>query len=421
MFCYSQKILPSESFIEVPDLEASSAFVILQSWLDNASRSLTEEQQNLILNIFKRNSLPLLLKLSFDESLAWRSYTPFEDIELGDTVKTVINSFFERLEMKYGTIFVSRILGCMTASKYGLSDAEIDDLASLDDDILNDVYQYWTPPIRRIPPLLWLRLKSDLGSYIVSKGADGVLVNNWYHRQFYQAAKERYLPPEKATEIYHILVEYFLGTWADGKAKPVKGKPDFKEDRLVPSMPNIFKRGKVFEDDVLNLRKLNELPYLLLKFGDVRLLKSNVVCNFDFLLSKLRGCGIQHFFEDFQQFILAFPEDEEIMIIDKAIRQGHAAILEDAFQLAVQLIDRLRHSYEHLAGIRNLIDHARQAKIPCLYPSTRVLDEPNLSVVQMIPSGAEGVDALCMSKDDGKLVSFSSWTNMIRYANYCYV
>ena len=406
-------MLPPESFIEVPELGSSSARTILQSWLDDAKHTLTDEQQNLVLGIFKSNPLPLLLKLSFDESLTWRSYTPFEQITLCATVKTAINNFFDRLETKHGTIFVSRILGYMTASKYGLSDAEIDDLASIDDDILNDVYQYWTPPVRRIPPLLWLRLKADLGSYIVSKGADGVLVNNWYHRQFYQAAKERYLPLEKATQVYHVLAEYFLGTWADGKAKPVKGKPDFKEDRLAPSMPNIFKTGKVFEDDVFNLRKLNELPYLLVKLGDVALLKSTMACNFDFLLAKLRGCGIQNVFEEFQKFHQAFPGDEEIRIIYKVLGMGHVTLLEDPFQLAAQFVGRLGESCETFFGIKSLIKQAKETSIPCLYPSINVLDDPG-SIVQKIPIQDEGVDALCMSKGDARLVSFSNSTNMVR-------
>lgn len=48
----------------------------------------------------------------------------------------------------------------------GLSEAELEDLLSLDDDVLNDVYQFWTPPIRRLPPLLLVRVKNDLKQYL---------------------------------------------------------------------------------------------------------------------------------------------------------------------------------------------------------------------------------------------------------------
>ncbi len=50
--------------------------------------------------------------------------------------------------------------------------------------VLNDIYQYHLPPSRRIPPLLWTRLRADLPGYLADNDADGVVVINWYHRQF---------------------------------------------------------------------------------------------------------------------------------------------------------------------------------------------------------------------------------------------
>ena len=51
---------------------------------------------------------------------------------------------------------------CKFSAENGLSEAELDDILSCDDDVLNDVYMYWTPPIRRLPPLLLVRIKSYL-------------------------------------------------------------------------------------------------------------------------------------------------------------------------------------------------------------------------------------------------------------------
>ena len=38
---------------------------------------------------------------------------------------------------------------------------------SLSDEVLNDVYQFWTPPLRRLPPLLWVRIKNEIDEYVV--------------------------------------------------------------------------------------------------------------------------------------------------------------------------------------------------------------------------------------------------------------
>ena len=50
--------------------------------------------------------------------------------------------------------------------------------------MLDDIYQYHLPPKRRVPPLLWTRLRADLPDYLTDSEADGVIVINWYHRQF---------------------------------------------------------------------------------------------------------------------------------------------------------------------------------------------------------------------------------------------
>lgn len=54
------------------------------------------------------------------------------------------------------------LLPIFLEAKSGLSEAELEDILSCDDDVLNDVYMYWTPPIRRLPPLLLVRLKASL-------------------------------------------------------------------------------------------------------------------------------------------------------------------------------------------------------------------------------------------------------------------
>jgi NACHT domain- and WD repeat-containing protein len=77
---------------------------------------------------------------------------------------------------------VFHALAYITAAKSGLSESELEDLISLDDKVLDDVYQYHLPPTRRIPPLLWTRIRNDLPNYLSEREADGVSVMNWYHR-----------------------------------------------------------------------------------------------------------------------------------------------------------------------------------------------------------------------------------------------
>ena len=79
---------------------------------------------------------------------------------------------FEKVETKHGWLLVSHALAYVTAAKSGVSETELEDLISLDDKVLDDIYQYHLPPVRRIPPLLWTRfaLKFDKTFNIFASG-----------------------------------------------------------------------------------------------------------------------------------------------------------------------------------------------------------------------------------------------------------
>ena len=114
---------------------------------------------------------------------------------------------FEKVETKHGWLLVSHALAYVTAARSGLSETECEDLISLDDKVLDDIYQYHLPPVRRIPPLLFTRVRSDLPGYLSDSEADGVRVINWYHRQFKDAANDRYFK----VSIFIILLRRFIG------------------------------------------------------------------------------------------------------------------------------------------------------------------------------------------------------------------
>lgn len=64
-----------------------------------------------------------------------------------------MNTIYEKLERKHGALLVSRALGIITAARQGIGAKNVEDILSCDESVLKDVYQWWTPPIRRLPPL----------------------------------------------------------------------------------------------------------------------------------------------------------------------------------------------------------------------------------------------------------------------------
>ena len=104
-----------------------------------------------------------------------------------------IGQLLAGLEARHGPQLTSRALAYLTAARAGLADQEMEDLLSLDDTVLDSLFQYSLPARRRVPALLWPRLRADLPGYLADCEAGGVVVTNWYHRQFREAAKQRYL------------------------------------------------------------------------------------------------------------------------------------------------------------------------------------------------------------------------------------
>ena len=69
----------------------------------------------------------------------WRSYHDLKTTTLSFNIHDIISKLFERVENQHGRILVRHALGYVTAAKGGLSEAELEDLLSLDEKVLDDV------------------------------------------------------------------------------------------------------------------------------------------------------------------------------------------------------------------------------------------------------------------------------------------
>ena len=217
------KIPQNDNFICVLPLPSKLSINIVKEWLKRADRTLTPPQFVIVEKALARSPLPLYTSLVFEEVCRWSSYATPDETILEPTIQGVINRLFDRVEKYHGRLLVKHYLSYLTASKNGLNNTELEDILSLDDEVLNDVFQHWLPPVRRIPPLLLPRLQDELSSYVMEREANGTVVIYWYHAQFIEVVRERYLADEPHRHYIHSLVaHYFLGTWSGGKKKPFK-------------------------------------------------------------------------------------------------------------------------------------------------------------------------------------------------------
>ncbi|CAG5115605.1 unnamed protein product [Candidula unifasciata] len=354
-----------DSFVEVLPLGENLGSSIIKTWLQNSNRSVTSEQWVKVNDAVHRCSLPLFVKLTFDEICRWRSYTKPSLTTLAFTINDCIMLLLERIELQHGKTLVSHALSYITSSKSGISEPELEDLISLDDLVLNDIYQYHLPPVRRIPPLLWTRIRNDLPGYLSEREADGVSVVGWYHRQFIDAAKERYFKNLFfVKELHSNMAEYFLGTYGGGIPKPFEYSElqrqrfhleDKKSsaDRKVPPQPVEFtdSQGRVIR---YNLRKLNEMPWHLVRSERYQDLYEKVLFNYEWLHAKLSSMPLQSVVADYED-LLTHAYDKDVRIIADAILLSSSILGHYPDMLGPQITGRLLPYYNQNPKIRELI------------------------------------------------------------------
>uniref|UniRef100_A0A1I8GCU2 AAA domain-containing protein n=1 Tax=Macrostomum lignano TaxID=282301 RepID=A0A1I8GCU2_9PLAT len=366
-------------FVEVRALEPSLCSEIVRAMLESRGRCLTDPQWSVLRDAFQACSLPIYMNLLFNQALSWRSYTIVEPESIEASVRGAIFQLFRQLERQFGKLLVSHSLSYITASRSGLSEPELEDLLSLDEDVLGEIFEHHLPPFIRIPPLSWTRVRHAIGGYLAEREADGARVLFWYHRQFWEVATDYFFADVGHAKATHSrLSDYFLGVWA-GRPKPFrcpaklatklarKGTaPPAEADRQVAAQPNAL---QLHADKTrrFNLRKLSELPFHLIHSGRLSDFHDYVTFNADFLEARLTSSSRIHVMRDLQLF-LDLPESDrgdkaaalDAERVFNAIRIAALSLSHTSFALAVDLCGRLQSFAEKSPRIRKLLDGCRK-------------------------------------------------------------
>ncbi|MBD2339581.1 hypothetical protein H6G64_21645 [Calothrix sp. FACHB-156] len=152
------------------------------------------------------------------------------------------------------------------------------------------------------------------------------------------------------------------------------------------------------------------LAYHLLAGGRERELQQ-LLCDFRWLQGKLENININALLADYD----FLPEDENLQLIQGALRLAAHILNEDKQQLAGQLLGRLL-SFES-SEIQALLNQVQQCKTPCLLPQTASLTPPGGSLVRTLVGHSKSVNALALTPD-GKYVISGSDDNTLKVWNW---
>jgi hypothetical protein len=292
--------VPESAHLDLLPMSAAEGGQILETWLRDAGRTLRQDERDEVLGKFAKEGLPLYLKFAFEEARHWRSNSG--KVDLDPEVAGIIKQLFARLsqEAVHGEILVSRGLAYLRAGKNGLSEDEMIDVLSKDEDVFGDFRKrsFFEPPEQKLPVVVWSRFYFDIEPYLNERSADGASLLGFFHRQMGEAVDAEVLTGEDKARIHAKLAAYFAA------------QPLFAE-----------KEGR----KAANLRKLSELPYQL-AYGEQWERLYETLTDFEFLEAKCTYSGIIHapegengnklysgvyeLIEDYQRALSVFPSDK---------------------------------------------------------------------------------------------------------------
>ncbi|XP_053149163.1 NACHT domain- and WD repeat-containing protein 1 [Hemicordylus capensis] len=325
----------------MPPLSPEQAQEALAGQLASAGRALGPGQRAWCQQSFSRGGQALPVALALREAQQWASYTPLPAPGLLPTAREAAHRLCRGLEQAHGAVLVGHALGYLACARHGLSEAELKDILSLDNEVLAELYRGGRHPppnqgLLRLPPLLWAQLHRDLAPWLEPRWADGFLLMGFRHREFASVVQERYLPgPEERLQRHLLLADFFRGTWSWGMKKPV-GLPSASKpvslDRKVTPQPLWLSRT------LANQRKLSELPFHLLQAGRTEELQRDVWGNMDWTACRVVATGVGSLVSDLEMCLVGLSSPElgllrdALLLLPPALEPGPEDEDEDGLE-----------------------------------------------------------------------------------------
>ncbi|XP_023254492.1 NACHT and WD repeat domain-containing protein 2-like [Seriola lalandi dorsalis] len=275
---------------------------MLASLLISSGRRVTSGQQALVNQALTSCCLTLYAQLLHVHTSLWYSDSDVTESSLPDGVHASISALLNHLEQKHGSSIVARAVSYLTLSRTGLTEVELNDLLSSDDEVLSEYIQKNESPssTMRVPQIDVERLLLDLRRFLIRRTFVRSRVLFWVSRHFKLVVAKRYLGTNEARrEIHSEMADYFSGQWACGNAKPllVNQEPGLNKDtvqakiyidRQPSNQPFVFTSLSKDAGQV-NLRKVVELPYHLQQSGRWEELEHGLLMSLGFHQAMVRA------------------------------------------------------------------------------------------------------------------------------------
>lgn len=211
-----QRRLRQSRFAQVPVMSAQEADKLLDTWLSEIHRQLQPSQRKAVMSAFSGCSHPLFLRLAFDEASRARSFDPLSMESLtsrSSGIPGILEGLLKRLSepSRHGDVLVTRALGYLAAARYGLTEDELLDVLSRDEEVMADFRRRSpkSPESANLPVVVWSRLYYDMEPYLAERSGAGGTLMAFYHQQLEMVVRELCQTRGILTELHRRLARYF--------------------------------------------------------------------------------------------------------------------------------------------------------------------------------------------------------------------
>lgn len=166
---------------------------LLKSLLSEENRTVQESQETYFLKKFKKSPSPLYVSIAAQEMKNWKVTDNSQDLAQGQ--REIIEEFIGNLSSVYhhNEKFVQKVLGYICASRDGLSESELLQLLSTDEEFVELMApETWHEnPNKELPFVHWSRLQTELKPFLSLKTQDGEELMYFFHREFEDVLKPK--------------------------------------------------------------------------------------------------------------------------------------------------------------------------------------------------------------------------------------
>ncbi|ETN80062.1 WD domain, G-beta repeat protein [Necator americanus] len=307
-----------------------------------------------------------------------------------------IQGRLERIEAELGVLPVQNFCMYLVLSTHGLTRLELYDLLSSNIDLMS-------------------KLAATAGSLIRTDFVDMRNVYRLSHNCLTGLFRTRYFASPMDLKTTHgEIADYFGSTMlVDENISPRK---------VIFYQP--FPQQMNRENGLCNIRRLHNLWFHLLHTGNMDALKEMALCQFEFIESAVRSCGMVHLLSMYEECAMQVLHHDLQVLCEQVLIPAIPTVLRDREQLAAEVIGRLRYTRaENSHFLNTLVEQAmtwvdNYTRQPLLVPLSCWIAPPVMKksrtftikgeCVKVLTPHTHKVTCSILASDDSFLVTGSS-------------